>query len=184
LSHTHLPGLSGVVGFLGVVVAAPSLYGCGSTTPTLNAVAVERAVAASILTQHDLRVRVSCPRTVPRRAGVVFTCTAGLDVGTYPVYVTETTAGGRVRYENRAPLATLDIARVQHAIERSIRAQRRLTSTVTCPAEVVRRTGIAFTCTATVAGRRYPFAVTEIAGSGRVRYVGLPPAGGRPRVSG
>ena len=185
MPHVHRFGLPGApLGLLGVLLASPSLYGCGSDTPTLNPAAVERAVAASILSQHHLDVRVSCPSNVPRKAGVVFTCTATLDVGTYPVRVTETTAGGRVRYENRAPLATLDVARVERAIERSIRTQRRLASTVTCPAEVIRQAGIAFTCTATVAGRSYPFAVTEVNGSGRVRYVGLPRAGRRPQVSG
>ena len=33
---------------------------------------------------------------------------------------------------------------------------------MTCPPEVIQKAGIAFTCTATVNGRQYPFAVTEV----------------------
>jgi hypothetical protein len=156
----------------GVLVAA-FLPGCGSSTPTLNTIAVKRAIAASILTQHHLYATVGCPSRVPRKAGFVFTCTASLDVGTYPVRVTETNDSGDFRYENQAPLADLDIAGVQQAIRQSIRSQRGLESTVTCPAEVIQKTGIVFTCTATVDGQRYPFSVTEVDGEGHVRYVGL-----------
>jgi hypothetical protein len=134
---------------------------------------VERAISSSILAQHHLHATVSCPSDVPRRAGYVFTCTASLDVGTYPVLVTETNSSGHVRYENRAPLAGLDTAGVERAISESIRGQRGLDSTVTCPAEVLQKAGIAFTCTAMVGGRLYPFAVTEVDGAGHVRYVGL-----------
>ena len=104
--------------------------------------------------------------------GFAFTCTAKLDVGAYPVSVSETNARGHVSYQNQAPLAVLDVARVERAISQSIRAQRALHSTVACPAEVIQRAGIAFTCTATVAGRGYPFAVTEVDDRGHVRYVG------------
>jgi hypothetical protein len=37
---------------------------------------------------------------------------------------------------------------------------------------VIQKAGIVFTCTATVAGRSYPFAVTEVDDHGHVRYVG------------
>jgi Domain of unknown function (DUF4333) len=141
--------------------------------PALNTAAVARAIEASILTQHHLRAIVRCPKQLPRKAGLAFTCTANLDVGTYPVRVTETTAAGRVHYQNAAPLLALDIARVETAIRKSIRGQRHLSSDVTCPAEVIQKTGTKFTCIASVNGERYPFAVTEVDGNGHVRYVGL-----------
>jgi hypothetical protein len=149
------------------------LSGCGSSTPTLNTAPVERAIAASILAQHHLYATVHCPPKVSRKAGVVFTCTAGLNVGAYPVRVTETNTSGHVQYENPAPLVALDIAGVEHAIEQSIHSERHLAATVTCPAEVLQQAGIAFTCTARVNGRLYPFAVSEVDGDGHVRYVGL-----------
>jgi hypothetical protein len=154
-------------------LVAASLPGCGSSTPTLNTVAVKRAIAESILTQHHLYATVSCPSKVPRKAGFAFTCTASLNVGTYPVLVTETNGSGHVRYENRAPLVSLDVAGVERTIRQSIRSQRGLDSTVSCPAEVIQKTGIVFTCMATVDGRGYPFTVTEVNGDGHVRYVGL-----------
>jgi hypothetical protein len=162
----RLPGL------LAAVLMASALYGCGSSTPILNTGAVRRAIAASILTQHHLHATVSCPSEVPQKAGLVFTCTASLDVGTYPVVVTETNSSGHVRYENQAPLIALDITGVERAIRQSIRGQRGLESTVICPGEVIQESGLVFTCMATVNGQRYPFSVTEVDGKGHVRYIG------------
>jgi hypothetical protein len=146
--------------------------GCGSSEPRLKIASVERAIAASIVAQHHLFATVSCPPKVPQKAGVAFTCTAALNVGTYPVGVTETNGAGHVRYENRAPLAILDIPAVEHAIWKSIRTQRHLDPAVSCPHEVIQRAGIGFTCTAMINGRRYPFSVTELDSEGHVRYVG------------
>ena len=150
----------------------PSLSGCGKSQPTLNTVTVEHAVAASIAAQHHLSATVKCPSNVPRKAGWAFTCTASLNVGTYPVSVTETNNKGYVKYQNQEPLATLDIAKVEQSIEQSIRSQRRLNSTVRCPPEVIQKEGTVFTCTATINGRAYPFEVTEVDDDGHVRYVG------------
>lgn len=146
--------------------------GCGKSAPKLNTVTVEHAVAASILTQHHLYTTVRCPPTVARKAGVTFTCTASLDAGTYPVLVTETNDSGHVRYQNNAPLVTLDITSIEQAIKQSIHSQRHLDATVACPAEVIQKAGTIFTCTATLKGRRFPFEVTEIDGDGHVRYIG------------
>lgn len=159
-------------GLVVATLAGLTISACGSSEPTLSVVPVERAIAASILAQHHLRTTVRCPTNAPRQAGFAFTCKATLDVGAYPVLVTETNAHGHVRYLNQAPLAVLDIARVQRAIEQSISAQRHLRSTVVCPAEVIQKAGVAFTCTATVAGRGYAFDVTEVDDHGHVRYVG------------
>jgi hypothetical protein len=138
----------------------------------MSTITVERAVAASILAQHHLTATVHCPPKVPRKAGYAFTCTASLDVGTYAVSVTETNSKGYVKYQNQEPLAILDIAKVQQAIEQSIGSQRHLGSTATCPAEVIQKEGIVFTCTATVNGKSYPFEVTEVDDEGHVRYIG------------
>lgn len=148
------------------------LSGCGTSKPALKTVTVERAIAASILTQHRLYATVRCPPKVPKKAGTAFTCTASLNVGTYPVTVTETNDSGHVSYQDQAPLVALDIAKVQQAIGQSIGSQRHLGATVTCPAEVIQKAGIVFTCTATVNGKPYPFEVTETDNDGHVRYVG------------
>lgn len=166
LRHVRLCGL--VV----TALAAPSISACGSSAPTLSVVPVERAIAASILAQHRLHATVRCPANAPLKTGFVFACTAMLDVGAYPILVTETNARGHVRYQSQSPLAVLDIARVELAIRQSISAQRGLRATVVCPAEVIQKAGIVFTCTATVAGRGYPFDVTEVDNHGHVRYVG------------
>jgi Domain of unknown function (DUF4333) len=147
---------------------------CGSSTPTLNSARVERAVAASILQERGLHTTVVCPPDVPRKAGRVFTCTARLDAGTYPITVTETNGSGHVRYENSQPLIALNVAKVRRAIATSISQQRGLSATVSCPAEVLQREGVQFTCTAVLSGQRqrYPFVVSEVDGKGHVRYVG------------
>jgi hypothetical protein len=164
-----------LVGLATALLAAMCVSACGSSTPTLNTARVERAVARSILRERGLRTTVVCPSRVPRKAGHVFTCTARLDVGSYPVTVAETNASGDVRYEDRRPLVVLDIAKVEHAIAASISRQRGLRASVTCPAEVLQQAGIVFDCAATISGeggRRYPFVVTEVDGDGHVRYVG------------
>jgi hypothetical protein len=172
MSLAAVPRRARPFGLAVAVLVGPLLSGCGSSTPTLNTVTEERAIAASILTQHHLHARVQCPSNPPRKAGFTFTCTAKFDVGTYPVTVTETNGRGHVRYQDQDPLATLDIAKVEQSIVQSIRVQRRLSATVTCPEEVLQKAGVVFTCTATVSGRGYPFAVTEADGDGHVRYVG------------
>jgi hypothetical protein len=146
--------------------------GCGSGTATFGTATVERAIAASIKAQHRLRATVACPSRVPRREGFAFKCTASLDAGSYPVLATETDASGHVSYENKAPLAVLNVAKVEQAIGGSIRSQRGAAATVSCPPEILQRTGVQFTCTALVDSRLYPFAVTEVDGQGHVRYVG------------
>jgi len=150
----------------------PALSGCASSGPTLNTATVERAIAASIRTQHGLHATVTCPHDVPRREGLAFECTASLDAGAYPVLATETNDAGHVSYENRAPLAVLDVAKVEQAIDASVEGQRGAEATVSCPPEILQRAGVRFTCTALVGGRTYPFVVTEIDGRGHVRYVG------------
>jgi hypothetical protein len=159
-------------GLTAAVLVALLLSACGSSTPTLNTITEERAIAASILTQHHLHAAVRCPSNPPRKAGFTFTCTAKFDVGTYPVTVSETNGRGHVRYQDQNPLVALDIAKVEQSIRESISSQRRLNSTVACPTEVLQKAGIVFTCIATVSGRGYPFAVTEVDDSGHVRYVG------------
>jgi hypothetical protein len=172
MSFAVVPLRARPVGLVAAVLVGPLLSGCGSSTPTLNTVTEERAIAASIQTQHHLYATVHCPSKPPRKAGFTFVCMADLDVGMYPVTVTETNDSGHVRYQDQNPLVTLDVAKVKQSITQSIRSQRRLSAIVTCPAEVLQKAGIVFTCTATVSGRGYPFAVTEVDGYGHVRYVG------------
>jgi hypothetical protein len=169
---------SGVSAAAATIVAAlltlAALAGCGASagTATLDTVKLERAIAGSILTGHHVYTLVSCPAHVPQRQGQRFACTADLSVGSYPVYVTEVNAGGHVSYGDDAPLSTLDTQRVEQSIAASIHAQRGLRADVACPSEVLQRRGLAFTCTAAVGDKRYPFAVTESDGDGHVRYVG------------
>jgi hypothetical protein len=150
------------------------LSACGSSAPTLNTSKLEKAVAGSILSERALHTTVTCPSKVPQKAGHKFTCTAQLDVGSYPVSVTETNSSGHVRYEDQRPLVVLNIAKVEASIAASILRQRRLRATVKCPATVLQQDGLSFKCTALIngKGKPYPFVVTEIDGSGHVRYVG------------
>ena len=117
---------------------------------------------------------VACPSKIAMRAGEIFTCTARLDVGSYPVTVTEIGSNGHVRYGNTSPLRILNIAKVEHAIETSVRDERHLRATVSCPAEVLQQKGLIFRCSAVIRGgtRRYPFVVRETDEAGHVRYLG------------
>ncbi len=162
------------VGVVSAIFVAAGLSACGSSERHLNSASVERAIAKSILEERKIHAVVSCPSRVPQQSGRTFTCTAHLDVGTYPVTVTEIDGSGRVRYQDDRPLVVLNIARVQRAIEASVFNQRRLHATASCPSEVLQRAGIVFRCTAVVRGqtRRYPFAVREVDSAGHVRYTG------------
>lgn len=157
------------------LLALVALPACGSSSSTsLDTGRIEHAVASSILAQRRLHTTVSCPANIPVKLGHTFTCTAKLDVGSYPVTVIETSSKGRVRYENKRPLMALNIEKVQRAIAASVLHQRALQATVSCPKQVLQRAGISFTCTAVVAGnaKRYPFVVTQVNDNGRVRYEG------------
>jgi Domain of unknown function (DUF4333) len=164
-------GAARALGFAVAALAAGSLAGCGAAATALNSVRVERAIADSILRERGLFATVTCPADVPQQAGRTFTCRARLDVGTYPLAVTETNGSGHVRYEDRRPLVILDTAKVQRAIRASILHQRHLRSTARCPREVLQQAGLSFSCSAMVKGRSYPISVRELDSAGHVQYV-------------
>jgi hypothetical protein len=60
---------------------------------------------------------------------------------------------------------------VQRAITESILTRRSLRSKVVCPRRVLQIAGAHFDCTATVGGRAYTVAVTQVDGAGHVTYV-------------
>ncbi len=167
-----------LIGLAVAILVAVCVSACGSSGSsgrTLDSVKVERAIANSILREHGLDTIVACPSKVAQQAGHRFTCTARLDVGTYPVTVTEVGDSGQVRFQDNAPLVGLDIADVQRSIAASVFSQRGKHATVSCPAEVLQRAGLKFACTAVVEGtsRSYAFVVSEVGGAGHVRYVGV-----------
>jgi hypothetical protein len=136
----------------------------------LRAPTVERAIASSVLAQHNLHVTVTCPTNIPSKAGTPFVCAARLDVGTYPVAGVVTNGRGHVVYANNTPLVVLDTPHVEAAISRSILAQRGVHAHVHCPAEVLQQANLRFGCRATFACGARMFTVVEVDGSGRVRY--------------
>jgi len=155
--------------------AIVSASACGSTARRLDDAKVQRAIERAILSEHDLHTRVVCPAMVPEQAGHVFVCSALLDVGAYPVTVTEIDGRGAVRFRDRRPLVALNIPKVERAIEASILSQRHIDATVSCPSEVLQQAGLAFRCTAMVHGSvsTHPFSVRELDNAGKVRYAGV-----------
>ncbi len=159
-------------------VAAVSVAGCGSSDPRyLNVTRLERSIAQSVLVEHHVYSRVACPSRVPQAKGHSFVCHAMLNAGSYRIPVTQTDAGGHVRWASTAPIATLRMSRIVSAIKRSVLRQRGVSSIVTCPTEVLQHKGLRFRCTALVkvgahklkAGR-YRFVVTEVDRAGHVSY--------------
>ncbi|PTL59745.1 DUF4333 domain-containing protein [Paraconexibacter algicola] len=76
-----------------------------------------------------------------------------------------------------APPATLlDTARVEQEIRRSIRRQRDVAATVTCPREVRQARGVNFVCSARTAEGETPFAVVQTDDAGTVTYTAAQPA--------
>jgi hypothetical protein len=66
----------------------------------------------------------------------------------------------------------LDTEKVERAIEGSSLAQRGQRPSVSCPSGVHQQKGLVFSCTARVGTASSRFEVTQVDGSGRVRYVG------------
>jgi hypothetical protein len=66
----------------------------------------------------------------------------------------------------------LNTEKVERAIERSSLAQRGAHAAVSCPSGVDQKEGLAFSCTAVVGRKSTRFVVTELDGSGHVRYEG------------
>ena len=64
----------------------------------------------------------------------------------------------------------LNTEKVERAIERSSLAQRGTHAQVSCPSGVHQKKGLAFSCTAVVKRDSTRFVVTELDGSGHVRY--------------
>jgi hypothetical protein len=65
---------------------------------------------------------------------------------------------------------TLESPAIERSIEASIAAQRHLHTTVQCPANVVRKAGLSFTCVAKLDAGSYPISVIETDDAGNVRY--------------
>ena len=151
---------------------------CGGSTPsttsskTLAVAPVEHAIQASILAQRGIATTVSCPTNAPLRTGYRFVCTANVDVGGYPVTVTETNATGGVSYVNKTPLRVLDSASIESAIRLAVRHQRHLNATVNCPKLILQAKGLTFDCSVRTKHGLGAFSVTEIDEHGHVTFVG------------
>lgn len=65
----------------------------------------------------------------------------------------------------------LDTNKVERSIEASIHKQRHLSSTVSCPVNIIQKAGVVFDCVAHVSGRLFRVVVTETDGTGHVVYV-------------
>lgn len=65
----------------------------------------------------------------------------------------------------------LNTIRVERSIEASILAQRHLSSTVSCPVNIVQKAGVVFNCEATVGRQKFRAVVTETDNNGHVVYV-------------
>jgi hypothetical protein len=67
----------------------------------------------------------------------------------------------------------LNTEQVERAIEKSIKEQRHLNSTVTCPVNIEQKKGTDFSCFAMVKGKRFEFRVTQTDDAGHVTYLGV-----------
>ena len=158
---------------LAAAVAAWTLVGCGSGSSSMGTASLARSIERSLARERGVHAPVRCPAAVPRRAGFRFTCDARLEVGDYPIAVLVRSSRGEMRYGSPEPLVVLDTAKVAHAIEASVRAQRGRAAHARCPRQVLQRTGIVFSCAVSLAGSgRYAVVVRQIDGAGRVRYAG------------
>jgi hypothetical protein len=73
-------------------------------------------------------------------------------------------------------VANVNSSRVATAIQVSVRRERHVNASVTCPTGVPLREHVTFYCVAAVGSKVTPFDVTETGGAGHVTYVGVSPA--------
>jgi hypothetical protein len=71
------------------------------------------------------------------------------------------------------PKTVLNTEEVERAIEKSIKEQRKLSSSVTCPVNIEQKKGNDFSCFAVIRGKRFEFKVTQTDDSGHVTYLGV-----------
>jgi hypothetical protein len=153
------------------LLATAGLAGCSASVSIgggLDTAKLKRAIEHTMLVAHGIRPAITCPKNPKEKKGVTFTCLAHLAVGgSYPVVVRQTTDDGHVVYATRS-LHVLDMAKVRTAIAKLAGT----TVVVHCPASVLQRQALDFTCTATatkVAGAKpHRVDVTQTDGQGAI----------------
>lgn len=108
------------------------------------------------------RNRVVRPAPATARRGVGHSSVAGVLA---VAFFAATGCGG----SSESP-TILDTEKVERAIEQSSLAQRGQNPRVSCPSGVHQKKGLLFSCTAVVGRNSTRFVVTQLDGSGRVRY--------------
>lgn len=79
--------------------------------------------------------------------------------------------GGAATATTAAPATViLDTKRVEHAIEASIRTERKVEADVDCPSGVHQSKGLTFRCVATTSAGTTEFVVRQADGRGNVTY--------------
>ena len=136
---------------------------------TVNVFEADAALAAEIVEKDHVDTEIKCPTPIDLRKGYSFTCVAKFKVGTDKIAVTETNNSGDVSIKPEAPLVVLNLGKVEHEIEQSVAKGTSIRAHVTCPQQVMQRSGIVFTCTATINGKAHKFTVTETSASGQVQ---------------
>jgi hypothetical protein len=86
---------------IGACGSSESSTGSGVPSSILDTETVERAIRQSILSQRDLRAKVSCPAVVPQEEGRNFTCVATAGKTKTIFTVTQTDDDGNVTYRAR-----------------------------------------------------------------------------------
>jgi hypothetical protein len=162
-----------------VLCAALAAAACGGSSapktagPTVKVAVIQAAIKQSIARQHGIETVVTCPASVPKKAGYRFTCQAALDVGSYPVNVLELNSSGGVSYSNKTPLNILNSQRVAKAIKLAVQQKRHLKASVSCPSLILQAKGLQFRCAATTKKGTGTFLVTETDRKGNVSFIGL-----------
>lgn len=75
--------------------------------------------------------------------------------------------------DSSPPKKVLNTEEVERAIERSIKEQRKIDASVTCPVNIEQKKGNDFACFADVNGKRSEFRVKQTDSDGHVTYVGV-----------
>jgi hypothetical protein len=158
------------------VVALAGLTGCSlSPHSTLSAASIEARISSELARTYKVPPPpVSCPASVRAVAGTHFTCTATLEG--QPLRVIGTVTDDKGHVEVRAASAVVVKSAAEAEIGQSLTRKVGRPVSVSCavPQLLVADPGLAFGCTAEVAGVERQLAVTVVNLAGDLRYRVLP----------
>jgi hypothetical protein len=146
-----------------------------SASQTVDAIRLEKGIAASAKAQRHHKTVVVCPPAIAVKTGLKFYCAAQAGGEVTPFLVTEG-PGGKLTYRP-VPAATtpsVDMPQIEIQIAEAAHAKHETALSVSCPQEMPRQQGLVFVCAVTLTAAKVTkptsYVVREVNSVGRVTF--------------